>query len=152
MRLFDDTCYWMQVKDGNEVALQIWERHYSKYHYKDGRRTNRFVGPGQRIVLIGKNNDALLVWKKFIDASGQRGINCAIFRNEGEMLSSYILNQAEVIAQIRWPGERFYTYVNAGKIKSSNPGCCFKKNGWKTCGITKKRKLIILEKWNTQNF
>ena len=32
------------------------------------------------------------------------------------------------------------------KIKSKNAGFCFKKNGWRTCGISKARKLIILEK------
>jgi hypothetical protein len=26
--------------------------------------------------------DALFVWRKFIDDSGQQGVNCAVFRNE----------------------------------------------------------------------
>lgn len=80
MRLFHDDCYWVQVKDGNFIALELFRLHYSKYHYADGRDPNRFVGPGERIVLIGKNNDALFVWRKFISADGQLGINCSVFR------------------------------------------------------------------------
>lgn len=146
MMLFDDDCYWVQIKDGDLRAIKIFNRHYSKYHYKDGRKGNRFVGPGERIVLLGKNNDALFVWRKFISADGQQGINCAIFRNESKILSSELLKQAEAIAKIKWPNERFFTYVNPRKIKSVNPGYCFKVNGWVTIGITKARKLIILEK------
>lgn len=146
LRLFDDDLYWIQVKDGHPVAVDIFSRHYSKYHYKDGRDPTRFVGPGERIVMIGKKSDALFVWRKFRDASGQIGINCAIFRNEGDQLSSLLILQAEQIAKVKWPGERFYTYVNPRKIESKNPGYCFKKAGWNKCGITKKRKLLILEK------
>lgn len=146
MRLFDDECYWIKVKDGNQIAIKLFAKHYSKYHYKDGRNPNRFVGPGERIVLIGKNNDALFVWRKFISGDGQNGINCSVFRNESKILSSILLGQAEMIAKQKWPNERFYTYVNPRKIKSTNPGYCFKVNGWKQCGKTKARKLIILYK------
>lgn len=146
MRLFPDDLYWVCVDDGHPVGTALFNRHYSKHWYKDGRVYSRFVGPGERIVLIGKNNDALFVWKKFKDASGQKGINCSIFRNESNELSSYLIRQAEEIANRKWPGERFYTYVNPRKIKSKNPGYCFKMAGWNICGETKARKLLILEK------
>ncbi len=146
MRLFEDECYWIQIKDGDIRGLKLFEKHYSKYHYKDGRKPKRFVGPGERIVLLGKNNDALFVWRKFISGDGQEGVNCAIFRNESSHLSSMLLNQAESIARNKWPDDRFYTYVNPKKIKSKNPGYCFKVNGWTVAGITKARKLLILEK------
>lgn len=142
--LFDEV--WIQVKDGDTACLLLFGRHYSKYHYKDGRKRNRFVGPGQRIVLVTADGKAMFVWRKFIDASGQQGINCSVFRNESDMLSSYLINEAVKIAWKRWPGERLYTYVNASKIKSTNPGCCFKKAGWRVCGQTKARKLLIMEK------
>jgi hypothetical protein len=38
-----------------------------------------------------------------------------------------------------------YTYVNGRKVKSANPGYCFKRAGWRTCGKTA-GGLIILEK------
>ena len=144
--MFEDECYWIMVKDGHPSALELFGRHYSKYHYKDGRKPKLFVGPGEKIVLIGKNHDALFVWRKFISMDHQKGICCAVFRNESNILSSILLMQAELIAKDRWPKERFYTYINPRKIKSINPGYCFKLNGWKACGITKARKLLILEK------
>ncbi len=137
---------WLQVRDGDPAGQVLFNRHYSKYHYADGRKPTRFVGPGERIVLITCGGDALFVWRKFKDASGQQGVNCAAFRNESEILSSELILLAEAFAAERWPGERLYTYVNAGKIKSINPGCCFKKAGWRVCGVTKKRKLVVLEK------
>jgi len=139
---------WIPVRDGNLAAWLLFQRHYSKYHYKDGRRPKRFVRPGERIVLITQDGLALFVWRKFIDASGQKGVNCSVFRNEGPILSSKLILEAEQWAWDRWPGQRLYTYVNAKKIKSSNPGYCFKMAGWKVCGITKVNKLVILEKFS----
>ena len=45
----------------------------------------------------------------------------------------------------RWPGARFYTYVNPRRVRSVNPGFCFKAAGWRLCGITKTRRLLVLE-------
>lgn len=136
---------WVEIRDGNPLALDLFSRHYSKYIYKDGRTPNRFVGPGQRMVLISTCGRALFVWRKFISMDGQQGVNCSVFRNESEQRSSYLIDEAVKLAQIRWPNERLYTYVNASKIKSKNPGYCFKVCGWKFVGLTKARKLHILE-------
>ena len=97
------------------------------------------------MVLLTQENNALFVWKKFIDASGQQGVNCAVFRNEGTIKSSALIEEAVELAQRRWPGERLYTYVNAKKIRSTNPGYCFIKAGWKKYGLTK-GGLVILER------
>ena len=138
--------HWFESKDGDDVALDIFKRHYSWHEYKDGRPHILFVGPGQKMVLITDQADALFVWRKFISGDGQLGINCAVFRNESRLTSSSLILEAESVASKRWPGERFYTYVNSKKIKSANPGYCFKMAGWKQCGITKHNKLVILEK------
>ena len=135
---------WYQVRDGNPVALAMYERHYSAYHYADKRARRLFCGPGEKMVLLTLDNTALFVWRKFIDGSGQKGVNCAVFRNEDGLLSSLLIKEAVMICRRRWPLERLYTYVNAKKIKSSNPGYCFLKAGWKKCGKTK-GGLIILE-------
>jgi hypothetical protein len=103
------------------------------------------VGPGEKIVLLTVDCDALFIWRKFIDKSGQTGINCAVFHNEGELLSSELIREAAQIAWQRWPGQRLYTYVNSSKVKSVNPGYCFKMAGWNICGKTKSG-LVILEK------
>jgi hypothetical protein len=145
-RLFLDDVYWTKVVDGDPDALRLFERHYSYYQYKDGRSHKRFVGPGERLVLLGKNKDALFVWRKFYSRDGQTGVNCSIFRNESAVLSSDLILQAEVLALRKWGPMRFYTYVNPRKVNSRNPGYCFISAGWRKCGRTKARNLLILEK------
>lgn len=141
------TRYWRESRDGNPAGLALYRRHYSRYVYRDGRDPALFVGPGEKTVLLSHDDDALFVWRKFIDASGQRGINCAVFRNESPHLASDMILDAETWADARWPGERLYTYVNPGRIASPNPGYCFKRAGWRTCGTTRgRRPLTILEK------
>ena len=142
--------YWYLSRDGDDAVREIFDRHYSRYHYADGRKPKLFCGPGQKTVLITEAADAIWVWRKFIDASGNQGVNNAIFRNEGPILSSLLIADAENIAWSRWPGERLYTYVQPSGIRSSNPGACYKKAGWRTCGFTKWRKLVILEKMPPQ--
>ena len=137
---------WIEVRDGNDTARNIFDRHYSRYRYADGRKPLIFVGPGEKMVLLTPDALALFVWRKFISADGQQGINCAIFRNEGPKQSSELIRQADALADERWPGERHYTYVNAKKIRSTNPGCCFKMAGWRFCGMTKRRGYHILER------
>ena len=143
MTLFEMQGNFEAVKDGNAEALAMYERHYSAYHYKDGRKRKLFCGPGEKMVLLTMNKDALFVWRKFIDDSGQQGVNCAVFRNEGKNKSSELIREAVSLAQKRWPQTRFYTYVNPCLIKSTNPGCCFIKAGWKKCGATKGGLLIF---------
>lgn len=144
MMSFSSSGHWHGVKDGNPIALELYERHYSAHKYKDGRVRKLFCGPGYKTVLLTDNSDALFVWRKFIDSSGQTGVNCAVFRNESKIKSSDLIREAVDIAWKRWPGERLYTYVNPHKIRSTNPGYCFLKAGWKKCGKTK-GGLIILE-------
>lgn len=141
--------YWLECRDGDDFCRAIYDRHYSRYRYADGRQPKLFVGPGAKTVLITEAGDALWVWRKFKDASGQQGVNCAVFRNEGSILSSLLILDAEQIAWNRWPGERLYTYVNPRGIQSTNPGACYKHAGWRACGITKWNKLVILEKHPT---
>ena len=87
----------------------------------------------------------MFVWRKFIDDSGQDGINCAVFRNESEHRSSTLIRQADAIADHVWPDRRHYTYVDPKAVRSSNPGFCFMAAGWRKCGMTK-GGLIILER------
>lgn len=131
--------FWYASMDGDERARALFDRHYSRRHYRDGRRPKLFAGPGEKLVLVTANYDALFVWRKFIDDAipKQNGVNCAVFRNESDLLSSYLIRNAEEIAHKRWPGERLYTYVNGDKIKSSNPGFCFIMADWRPCGYTK---------------
>ncbi len=137
---------WHIVRDGDYTVRTIFDRHYSRYRYADGRDPALFVGPGQKMVLVTPCARAIFVWRKFISGDGQQGVNCAIFRNEGAGLSSSLILEAERVAWERWPGERFYTYVDPRKVASRNPGYCFIAAGWRRCGVTKRRGLLIFEK------
>ena len=136
--------WWIESKDGNIWAREFFNAHYSRRKYKDGRSPLLFVGPGQKVVLIGMFIPALFVWRKFINRDPQEGVNCSVFRNESHILSSTLIREAVEIAHRKWPGERLYTYVNPKKIRSTNPGACFQKAGWRKCGTTK-GGLVVLE-------
>lgn len=152
--LFPVLGYWLPCKDGDARAFALMSRHYSFQAYADGRRQefgnrNRhlFVGPGEKLVLLGADEMGLFVWRRFIDKSGQVGVNCAVFHNESGRKASGLILDAEQIAWARWPGERLYTYVNAAKVASPVPGYCFRRAGWKHCGESKAKGLLIFEKW-----
>jgi hypothetical protein len=139
---------WYEVKDGDDRARGLFKRHYSRYIYKDGRNPLLFAGPGEKMVLLIQDGRALFVWRKFIEQGEEKpkGVNCAIFRNEGDYLSSDLILKAEKLAWQRWPKEKLYTYVNPHKIKSTNAGYCFLKAGWTRIKKTTHRGLVILEK------
>ena len=138
---------WYLTKDGDVSCLAMYERHYSCHRYADGRKRSQFVGPGEHVVLRTGDADAMFVWRKFIDDSGQQGVNCAVFRNEAphRYRSFELIRQADAIADHCWPGERHYTYVNPQAVRSANPGFCFVAAGWQRFGYTK-RGLLILER------
>ena len=127
---------WVRVRDGNDLGRSIFDRHYSRRRYRDGLNPKLYVGPGEKMVLVHETGRALFVWRKFIDASGQRGVNCAVFRNEGAGISSELIREADDCAWRRWPGERLYTYVRPDAVCSTNPGYCFLAAGWHHVGWT----------------
>jgi len=144
----DPQSVWIQIRDANDSARQIFDRHYSRYHYADGRKPAKFIGPGEYLLLMTRDADAIFSWRKFISADGQQGVNCAIFRNEGVAYasSSELIKEAMRLAWERWPGERLFTYINPRAVRRKrDPGRCFIRAGWKQCGVTKARKLLIFE-------
>lgn len=142
--------HWqLSVTRDDPVAVAMYHRHYS---YKArGRKPTKFGNPGHYIALMTLKRDALWLWSKEKHRKdGQTGVNCAVFRNEGDVLSSELIAEAVDIAQRRWPGERLFTFVDGSKITSKNPGYCFKQAGWKACGTTGTGLLIFEWKRPTQ--
>lgn len=137
---------WVETRDGDQSVRTVFDRHYSRRRYADGRRPSIYVGPGEKIVLRTESGDAICIWRKFLSMDHQKGVNCAVFRNESKRLSSDLILEAEGSAWERWPGSRFYTYVNPNKIRSTNPGYCFLMAGWRKAGVTK-GGLHILDKF-----
>jgi hypothetical protein len=144
---------WWVTKDGDLDCLDMYLRHYSsdKANRTDGGG-ELFVGPGDKLVLRTKRAEAVFVWRKFVDdcidertGQKQEGVNCAVFRNEGEHLSSLLVVAADAIADLVWTDRRHYTYVRGEAVASKNPGYCFLMAGWRRCGFTK-GGLIVLER------
>lgn len=150
MTMFTDMGYWLPIKDGDPRAAALHARHYSHYHYADQRRRlhgyrNRFLimGPGEKLLLLGNDEQALFGWRRGNDASQGYGVSCTVFRNEGEQRSSDLIREATALAWMRWPDERLYTYINPKAIRSTNPGYCFVMAGWSKHGMTKGGLLIF---------
>lgn len=140
---------WVERRDGDDSCRAIFDRHYSRYVYADGRRPKLFVGPGEKMVLMRADGLALFVWRRFISADGQTGVNCAVFRNEGGERASALILEAEALARSRWPLERLFTYVDPAKVKPTIVrgypvwGWCFYQAGWAFSGVSKSGKIIL---------
>jgi hypothetical protein len=138
---------WLLTHDRNKDATKLADRHYSRKHVG---ATEGFVGPGEKIVLMTPDCRALFVWMRCnpkFRLDNQTGINCTIFRNEGPVLSSKLILEAEKWCQKKWPNEkRLFTYVKKSQVRSAKPRWCFIKAGWREIGANKSGKLIILEK------
>ena len=142
--------YWIGVPDGDPRVVDIYERHYSGVKSKATRQARLragISGVGESMVLLTSDNKALWVWRHNTIArdDGQVGVECSVFRNEGLVLSSLLIIEAVDLAWQRWQGQRLFTYVWDSKVRSVNPGYCYKQAGWKVCGRNKDGRLTILE-------
>jgi hypothetical protein len=138
---------WEELRDGDPRAAALFDRHYSRIPKAIGKLL--IVGPGQKVVLMTPCLRALFAWRvsQSKDPTAEFGdVNCAIFRNEGAGLASELILAAEASAIAKWGPRRLYTYVSRKKVRSRNPGYCFLMAGWRRCGLTKTRRLLILEK------
>lgn len=140
--------YWMPSWRSDPRAVSLYSRHYShEKNARPGRQLRNCVGPGETMVLLSHDCSAVFVWLHNIIErwDKQTGVCCTLFRNEGQILSSDLIREACDLAWERWPGQRLWTYVWPAKIRSTNPGACFKKAGWRTCGRNADGRLTILE-------
>ena len=133
---------WIGVKDGDPRAVALYRRHYSCRNPRVDYGRYGFSGIGESMVLLTLECNALWCWRK---VEGE-GICCSVFRNEGSILSSKLIQEADELAWQRWPEvKRHFTYVNPRIVQGD--GKCFKAAGWrKLAGRTKKSGLIVLEK------
>lgn len=135
-----DLGVWIPILDGDPFAAAMYERHYSSAKSRQQRaerKTMQFGGPGQRLILMTPQRDALFGWRhQLFRADEQRGAECFIFRNEGIGRSSALIRAACAIADGRWRKLRQFTFVDhtatqAGRGEWSRPGHCFLKAGWR---------------------
>ena len=126
-------------------CASLADRHYS-------RRTvgaRQFAYSGRKLVLRNAEGSVLWVWMypdPTMRMDGQEGYNNAIFRNESDRRSSDIIPEAEQWAVRKWGPNRAYTYIDPKKVRSVNPGYCFKMQGWRFVRLSASGK-HLLEKY-----
>src|SRR5690606_32667924 len=120
------------------------DRHYSRQTVGDPQ----FCRPGRNLVLRTAHGDAVWVTWHGIRDDGMKAWECTIFRNESGNLSSEMVKQAIAATIGEWgtpARDGIITYVDQSKVRSLNPGFCFKMAGFREIGKSKKRGLILLQ-------
>lgn len=144
--LFYDDLPYRAVNDGDAGARALVNRHYSR-RWRGKVGADRFIGPGRKLVLMGVDGDWLYIFRQsLLRLDGQTGVECLLFRNEGNLTSSDIILLADAAWDRIHGPTRKYTYVNPKLVKSTNPGYCFLKAGYKRHPGRSTRGLILLSK------
>jgi hypothetical protein len=147
--------HWLPTTKSDPSVVSMYLRHYSRkkkegsgYAARHPNYQYGVSGPGETMALRTSDGSAIFIWHiERFRKDCQPGVNCTIFRNEGPLLSSTLVSEADEVAWQRWPDEpRHFTYVEDSKVTSVNPGYCFKKAGWETAGRNKDGRLTILER------
>lgn len=141
-------------KTSDDELRQMADRHYS-------RRTigaARFTPPGRTLMLRNTDGTIVFAWVfQQYRTDNLYGYQCTIFRNESNRRSSEIILEAEKICLSEFgtaAASMFFTFVNPNKIKSVNPGYCFKKAGYEQIERrrTTRGELVLLTKYFTSHF
>lgn len=125
---------WLITDGGDQDVRALADRHYSR----QSPGAQRFTRRGENIVLISRDGKAAWIVHrpcpgKAVRYDGADSWECSLFRNEGSVLSSELIIEATELTCAIWglpPKDGLITFVNAGKVQSSNPGFCFIKAGW----------------------
>lgn len=108
--------------------------HYSRR--TPGSRT--FTGVGQEVVLVTECGRAVWACIRQRPPRGPQFVwRNNLFRNLGAGLSSDLIRSALALTYESWwrrykerPTERLRTEIGVGKIRSPNPGYCYRMAGW----------------------
>jgi hypothetical protein len=132
--------HWHLSSRADQRVRILADRHYSRQSIGHPL----FTPPGKCIVLRTTDYNAFWVTSlPYVQYAQHRWPGawlCAAFRNESIILSSLLIEQAVAVSLFLLkiiPPPGFITFVNAAKIKSSNPDYCFKQAGWKHIDFTK---------------
>lgn len=127
---------WVLATKFDPVASRLADGHYSRR--KVG--SPQFMPPGQTICLLSRDHRAIFGWWRPHPASGLASMNgldgwtCTIFRNDrSSWLSSAMIVDAERSIAILGYGvgpDGLLSYVWPAKVRSANPGFCFKRAGY----------------------
>jgi hypothetical protein len=142
---------WLRTDKFDPACARLADNHYS-------RRTvgsPQFMPPGETLVLKTRDELAVFGWWRPHPSSGLKAMNgldgwtCTIFRNTGPLLSSDLVLDAEEAlreANVSCGPDGLITYVFDAKVRSTNPGYCFLKAGWRRTGRSADGKKSLLQK------
>ena len=141
---------WRVIGKFNPIAAKLADLHYSRR--KIG--SPQFMPPGQTLILLSEDEQAIFGWwRPHPDAglkamNGRDGWTCTIFRNVGGRLSSQLILAAEDILLARHDvgPDGLMTYVWDAKVRSVNPGYCFKRAGYRAIGRSADNRKTLLQK------
>ncbi|OBW54611.1 hypothetical protein A9986_13340 [Solibacillus silvestris] len=123
---------WQVKKKTDVTCRQLADRHYSRQTVG----ATSFCRPGKNYVLRTAAGDAVWVgwYSKFRDDCFT-AIECTLFRNESEHLSSDLIILASLMTFEHFKKDNapmtLLTYVDQKSVKSSNTGYCYLKAGYK---------------------
>ena len=148
------TEFWERTHKFDAAAAALADRHYS-------RRTvgsPQFMPPGQTVILINPTRTAVFGWWRphpsagITPMNGLDGWTCTIFRNESPALSSAMILDAEAFLRLAHDDcgqDGLLTYVWDSRVRSVNPGACFKHAGWRPRGRSADgRKTLLGKRWD----
>ncbi len=140
--------HWRKVAHDDPRARELADRHYSRQTH--GARD--FTPSGRKLVLLGA--DELSVWAAVenLDPAGRLQWRVTIFRNEGSLLSSTLVELATDATYAFWlrhyrelPGVPLTTEVDASKVRRKrDPGRCFIRAGWRVARRTRHGLIRLL--------
>lgn len=130
---------WVISHRAHPAAAALADRHYNRQ--KPGAA--QFVPPGRCVVLL--SDDARAVWvtswpyAEYVKHEWAGAWINSLFRNESDYLSSDLIIQAVAATRFYWtpPDLGLVTFVDSSKIRSTNPGYCYKQAGFVKGGYTK---------------
>lgn len=134
----DDDTVWQVRHRADVAAVALANRHYSR----EARGSRQVAPPAPHLVLVTPCERAVWITVRHKpEATSARALadgldawRCSMFRNEGAGLSSALIREAMALTLRLWgddlPPDEWTTYVEPGKVGSTNPGYCFKRAGW----------------------
>lgn len=159
--------HWLITDKGDPAARRLvdgeWPDLDNKPHYsRQTPGSTFFTRNGQNLVFI--TADTRAVWVTFRPTPGKAvradkldAWECALFRNEGPLLSSELIGEAVRCSVALWgvvPKDGFITYVKPGAVRTSRlkrrgkdfqrpPGYCYLKAGWTVVGQSRDGKPML---------
>lgn len=130
---------WRISHRADPIAVDIADRHYNRQ--KPG--TPQFVPPGRCLVFLTFDNMALWVtswpFAEYVKHDWPGAWVNSLFRNEGATVSSELILDAIAATRHFWkpPELGMITFIDSGKVKSTNPGYCYQQAGFTKVGKTK---------------